>query len=255
MFAAIVATAGAVRLPAVQTLMSAGAKLAPPLAAALRRLCPAARLIEYYGASELSFVSLADSGEGCPADAVGRPIAGVEIAIRDAEGGAVAPGGIGTLWVKSPMLASSVVVGAGAFRRDADGWATVGDLAWQDGAGWLHLAGRADGMLISGGRNIYPAGVERALAACPAVADAVVLGIPDPYWGERLVAVVRWQPGEALSLDRLISHCRTHLARHALPKQVFVTDAIPLTATGKPARARLRQDILAGAPTLRPLSG
>jgi acyl-CoA synthetase (AMP-forming)/AMP-acid ligase II len=255
MYAALAdaAPAGA-RLPQPRMLVSAGAKLAPAVAGALRRLCPAARLVEYYGASELSFVTLADGAEGCPAGSVGRPFAGVEIAVRRADGGPAAPGAVGEVWVRSRMLAEGYVSGDGGWRTDAGGWATVGDLGRQDADGWLHLAGRADGMLVSGGRNLYPAEVEQVLAACPAVAEAVVLGLPDPYWGERLVAVVRWRPGHALALDRLRAHCRAHLAPYACPKQVFVAEAIPMTATGKPALARLRRALLDRAGPFRELT-
>lgn len=256
LFAALVAQAAAdARLPAVRMLIVGGARLEGALARRLRRLFCGARLITYYGASELSFVSIADADAAGPEGSAGRPPVGVALSVRDGAGRPVADGVVGELWVRSPLLATGIVVGDGVFRRDADGWATVGDLARLDAAGWVHLAGRGDGMLVSAGRNIYPAALERVLALCPAIADAVALGVADPAVGERLVAVVRWRPGMAIGRDRLLAHCRGHLAAHACPKQVFVAEAIPLTAAGKPALARLRAAILDGAPGLVELGG
>ena len=257
MYAALAARAAATgaRFPSVTTLISAGAKLAPALRADLARVFPAARVVEYYGAAEFSFVAAGSADEGCPAAAVGRPLPGVRVGIRDDAGGEVATGSVGRLWVRSEMLASGYIAGTGRSDfRDADGWATVGDHAWRDADGWIYLAGRDDDMLISGGLNVYPGEVEAVLRTADAVADAVVLGLADPYWGDRIIAVVTRQDGRRPKRVDLLAHCRMHLAAYKCPRQIFVTDALPLTASGKIARDRLRRMLLAEAGELAELN-
>ena len=245
MYAAIAAEAAAARtnLPSVTTLVSAGAKLAPALRAELATVFPRARIVEYYGAAELSFVAAGSAEDGCPAAAVGRPLPGVRVSLRDDRGSEVAAGAVGRLWVQSDMLASGYIGTAGF--RDAGGWATVGDHAWQDADGWIYLAGRDDGMLISGGLNVYPAEVEVVLRSLDGIADAVVLGLPDAYWGDCIVAVVALRNGRRPTRAELLAHCRERLAAYKCPKRVFWIDALPLTTSGKIARDRLRRMLLA----------
>ncbi len=242
--------------PSVTTLVSAGAKLAPALRAELVRMFPRARIVEYYGASELSFAAAGAADEGCPPAAVGRPLPGVRVSLRDDAGAEVTVGSIGRLWVRSDMLATGYVAattGPASFC-DAGGWATVGDHAWQDADGWIYLVGRDDGMLISGGLNVYPAEVEAVLQTADAVGEAVVLGLPDPYWGERIVAVVTLRNGRRPTRADLLAHCRARLAAYKCPKRILVLDALPLSASGKIARDRLRQMLIAASGEFAELS-
>lgn len=238
----------------VRTVVSAGAKRSAALDRALHRLFPEAHRIEYYGASELSFVSVSSSRETLSPGSVGRPCRGVEVQVRRADGSAAAAGEVGRLHVRSAMLCSGYLdagpgTGGPAFRDD-DGWATVGDLARLDEAGCLHLMGRESGMLISGGINIYPAEVEAVLLAQPEIAEAVVLGLPDPYWGERVCAVVRWHAGRRLSNAELRARCGQRLARHKLPKALFAVSRFPYTRSGKIAESVLRTWIRVGGSAL-----
>jgi acyl-CoA synthetase (AMP-forming)/AMP-acid ligase II len=240
--------AAAAPLPQVRTVVSAGAKLPPADRARLQRLFPRACVIEYYGASELSFVTVARPDEGCPAQSVGRPMAGVTVEIRDETGNVCSPGEIGRIWVRSAMLAQSYVCGDGVPGPiiGDDGFASVGDRGWCDAAGWLHLSGRDGGMLISGGLNVYPAEVESVLCSHPGVADAVVLGLPDAEWGDLVVAIVEGRPPRSrVGADELVAHCRARLAGYKCPKRILFTDAWPRTASGKIARSRLRAMLVA----------
>jgi fatty-acyl-CoA synthase len=130
----------------------------------------------------------------------------------------------------------------------------VGDMALRDAEGFIRLVDRKSNMIISGGENIYPSEVEAVLAAHPAVQDVAVLGVPEPTWGEAVLAAVVLQPGHDATaaqaeLDRW---CRASLAGFKRPRQwVFIAEAqMPRTATGKIQHRVLKQRLLAtaGAP-------
>ncbi|WP_451981184.1 class I adenylate-forming enzyme family protein [Azospirillum endophyticum] len=235
------------RFPALRRVVCSGAKLAPAVHDRLAALCPEAAVLEYYGASELSFVSLRSSREGAPADSVGRPFHGVELSLRDDDGDPVERSRPGTVWVRSGMLSDGYLgTTDGAGYRERDGWGTVGDYGWIDGDGWLRLVGRAGDMVITGGLNVYPAEVEAALRAHPAVAEAVVFGLPDPYWGDALSAVVWWRGAERASLADLRGWCQERLEAYKAPRRVFAAADMPLTGSGKIARADIRERAKAG---------
>jgi long-chain acyl-CoA synthetase len=203
----------------------------------------------YYGASELSFVSV--SHGDCPAESIGRAFHGVEVSLRADDGSEVSPGEIGRLHVRSDMICSGFLRGEYHHQFSAgDGWATVGDLAWRDKNGCSFLAGREDGMMISGGLNVYPAEVEAVLQALPEIAEAAVLGLPDPYWGERVCAVIRWAGSTILTRGELRERCGRCLDRRKCPQQVFAIDRFARTRSGKIALAALRRDLLAGKANL-----
>ncbi|HRF31134.1 MAG TPA: o-succinylbenzoate--CoA ligase, partial [Azonexus sp.] len=108
--------------------------------------------------------------------------------------------------------------------------------------GRLTVLGRADDMLISGGRNIHPQEIESCLAACPGVVDVAVTGLPDPVWGDLVVALVVGSIDHADLLD----HARRHLPSAALPRRIRQLDSLPRNAAGKLERAALRR-LAAGA--------
>jgi long-chain acyl-CoA synthetase len=249
MYTALCTAAADARFPVVRTLLSGGAKLSPRLKSRLAGMFPQATITEYYGASELSFVTVSQAE--CPADSVGRPFHGVCVALRRDDGSEVAPGEIGRLYVRSDMVCSGYLRAHDntGFRTE-DGWATVGDLAWRDENGFIYLAGRREGMMISGGLNVYPAEVEAVLQALPEVAEAAVFGLPDPYWGERVCAVVRWTDRARLNRNELRERCSQRLDRRKCPQQFFAIDQFAHTQSGKIAVAALRGKLLAGLATL-----
>jgi long-chain acyl-CoA synthetase len=249
MYAALCAATTGERFPPVRRVISGGAKLSFMLRPELARMFPEATITEYYGASELSFVSV--SHGDCPAESVGRPFHGVEVSLRRDDGSEASPGEIGRLYVRSDMICSGFLRGEDQHRFSAeDGWATVGDRAWRDEDGCIFLAGREDGMMISGGLNVYPAEVETVLQALPEIAEAAVLGLPDPYWGERICAVIRWAGSMTLTRAELREQCSRRLDRRKCPQQVFAIDRFARTRSGKIALAALRKDLLAGKANL-----
>jgi len=144
------------------------------------------------------------------------------------------------------ILARGPVVMAGYFNRPDEtaralerGWLHTGDIGRIDEEGYLYVLDRRDDLIISGGENVYPAEVESALVAHPAVEEVGVIGIDDVTWGQSVVAIVRLsQPVDASELE---SHCRAQLAGYKVPREFrIVTDALPRTASGKIRRAALR---------------
>ncbi len=127
--------------------------------------------------------------------------------------------------------------------RFRDGWLYIGDLATWDADGYVTIVGRKDDMIISGGENIHPTQVEAVLNEHPGVADSVVVGLPDPQWGELVVAYVVASGGVPLDAAELDRHSRQHpmLADYKRPRAYRFVDQIPLTATGKKLHYRVRE--------------
>ncbi len=140
----------------------------------------------------------------------------------------------GRIRIRGPQVMAGYLDGSGI---DADGWLTTGDLGKIDPEGRLTVTGRADDMLISGGRNVHPLEVESCLAACPGVRDVAVTGLPDPVWGDLIVALM---VGEATQAS-LRDWCRTRLPGAAQPRRIVHLAGLPRNAAGKLERSVLRQ--------------
>jgi long-chain acyl-CoA synthetase len=130
-----------------------------------------------------------------------------------------------------------------------DGWLRTGDLGRLDAEGYLYVTGRLTDMIISGGENVYPAEVEQVLRLDPEVADVVVLGEPDPTWGETVVAVVVLDSASHRTPESIIEATRGELAGYKRPRRVHIVDELPRNASGKVATAQLRALLAAGAPS------
>ncbi|ADP82103.1 acyl-CoA synthetase [Pseudofrankia inefficax] len=129
---------------------------------------------------------------------------------------------------------------------DDDGWFHSGDVGYLDDDGCLFIVDRLKDMIISGGENVYPAEVERALADLPGLVDVAIVGAVDERWGETVVAVVAVTQGSAISLATLREHAATRLARYKLPRQLKVVDTVPRNATGKLDKVAVRRLLDAG---------
>ncbi|WP_285724867.1 AMP-binding protein [Psychromicrobium xiongbiense] len=232
------------RNDSVRTVVSSGAKLSPATMAAVRRWLPQATVYEYYGASELGFLAagLASAGMDQDGTAVGTAFPGVELAIRDPASSVESlPAWIpGVVHVRSELGSEGYLWGHDdeGFRRQ-DGWMTVGDLGYLTDQGVLHILGRQNDMLLSGGHNVYPHEVERALCALSGIADAVVAGIPDAVRGDKLVAGVlprdRFAAQTLTSRDLKQGLART-LAGYKIPVLLFELSEMPWGTGGKPQR-------------------
>ena len=228
---------------AVRAVVAGGGPSSPELVRAARERFGAPYSIRY-SSTESGGVGLAtaldaDDDEAC--HSVGRPRDGVEAEIRGTNGVRLAAGETGELWLRSPAVMSGYWRDpAGTAEALVDGWLRTGDLATVDGRGLYRLAGRRAEMYIRGGYNVYPIEVEAVLEAHPGVAEAAVLGRPDPVMGEIGLAVV--VPGDRAhppTLEDLRAFCSASLARYKLPEALELVDALPRNPSGKIDRRRL----------------
>jgi long-chain acyl-CoA synthetase len=218
---------------ATRWILSSGAKWQSRARAELRRLFPAARFAEFYGASELSFITVAKDDEDVPPNSVGRPFAGVSLTIRDHVGRRLPPGETGLVFVASPFLFMEYACGSEALLPRHGDAVSVGDIGVLDERGFLRLVGRAGRMIITAGKNVHPEEIERVLETHPAVTAAGVLGVIDERRGERLVALLRLGPNEHPSSSDLIGHARLSLPLHMIPRRFAVPSRWPMTSSGK----------------------
>ena len=116
---------------------------------------------------------------------------------------------------------------------DGDRWVMAGDMATVEADGTIVVLGRGSLCINSGGEKIYPEEVELALRSHPDVFDAVVVGVPDERWGERVAAVVQPQPGATPTLDELSAHCATRIARYKVPRELHLVDEMQRSPSGK----------------------
>ena len=172
---------------------------------------------------------------------VGRPVFHAEVKLADASGDQVAPGAVGQILARGPIVMKEYW--AEPEETEATirgGWLRTGDMARQDEDGYYYLVDRWKDMYISGGENVYPAEIERVLKEHPGVEDAAVIGMPDPKWGEVGHAFIIRNPG-ALATDReLLDFCRDRLAGYKCPNKISFCTSFPRTPLGKVRKFVLR---------------
>ncbi|MCR2801159.1 AMP-binding protein [Microbacterium sp. zg-Y818] len=219
-----------------------GATMAPDTAA--RWADAGVALTQGYGLTEASpnVLCLPAAEADAHPGAVGRPYPHVEVVLADPETGLVLQGpAAGELWVRGPSVFAGYLDDPQATDRARAGeWLRTGDIAARDADGIYRIVDRLKDIFISGGENVAPAEVERALSRHPAVAEVAVVGAPDPVWGERGVAFVVRAPGALLGVDELLAHARSELAAYKVPARVAFVDALPRSTIDKLARTRLR---------------
>jgi long-chain acyl-CoA synthetase len=206
---------------------------------------------EFYGATEGGGTIASPQDWLAHPGTVGKPWAGAGVQVLDDDGNEVPPGTVGTVYLK-------LMGGDFRYKGDPDkttasrhgDFFTVGDMGELDEDGFLYLRDRKIDMIISGGVNIYPAEVEAALLAHPAVADAAVFGIPDEEWGEQVKAVVQPAPGHDATpqlAEQLRAHCAQRLAKYKCPRSMDFTEAMPRDPNGKLYKRRLRDPYWQGS--------
>ncbi|MBE2315158.1 AMP-binding protein [Solirubrobacter sp. CPCC 204708] len=200
-----------------------------------------------YGMTETSPVST-QTGADDPLEkrvaTVGRVHPHVEVKIVSPESGAVvARGEPGELCTR----AYSVMLGywdepeKTADAIDRARWMHTGDLAQMDDEGYIKIVGRIKDMVIRGGENVYPREIEEFLMGHPDIADVQVIGVPDPRYGEELMAYVRLRGGAALDREAVAEFCQGKIAHYKVPRYVQVVDEFPMTVTGKIQKYKLRE--------------
>jgi fatty-acyl-CoA synthase len=124
-----------------------------------------------------------------------------------------------------------------------DGWLHTGDIAHYDNDGFLYVDGRIKDMIISGGENVYPAVIEKVLSQCPDLSEVAVIGRPDDYWGEVVVAVIV-PNGEVRDAERILNFCEGRIAPFEMPREVIFVDKLPRNAMGKVVKEILHETVL-----------
>ena len=196
-----------------------------------------------YGQTETSMLASFGKYDACPGSA-GRPIALGDVQLFNDAGQPVAPGQVGEIVMRGPMVFKGYWnLEADNARTFRDGWHHTGDLGRMDDNGYLWYAGRkADKELIKpGGENVYPAEVEKAVMKHPAVEAVVVFGVPDPKWKEGIKAVCRLKAGEKLTSGELIEFVGSRIARFKKPQYVEFVASLPELANGEIDRQEVKR--------------
>ncbi len=173
---------------------------------------------------------------------VGRAVPGVEVSIRDPSGRPLPPGTEGEIWVRGEQVSGEYV---GAVTTDRDGWFHTNDAGFLDDDGYLFVRGRLDDVIVRGGENLSPGEIEAVLLDHEAVEAAAVVGIPDPEWGEKVVAAVVLVPGASVSEEELRQFVLAQLRSARTPERITFLDELPFNENGKLLRRVLRDQLAA----------
>lgn len=233
----------------VELVLISGARWMRQHTPALQALFPRARIVEFYGASEASFIAWMDANAATPPHVVGRAFSNVQLQIRSAAGEPLPTGEIGQIWIRSPMLFMDYVGGSAdstaALRAGEHGeWLSVRDMGSLGDDGYLSLVGREKRMLVTQGKNLFPEEVEALLCEHPRVAAASVHGVDDTLRGKQVWAAVQIKDAAPQGDDRLLpldaelvaelsAWCRSQLEAYKCPRRWFTAQPWPQTASAK----------------------
>lgn len=238
---------GAPDLSSLRWLIGGGERTPEQRIREFDRAFPNARYIDAYGMTEtVSGDTLMEAGyEIEKIGSTGRPVAHVEIAILDDDGNSLAAGNEGEIAIRGAKVTRGYWRDEEATARSFHGdWLRSGDVGYLDADGFLYLTDRKKDLIISGGENIASSEVERVIYDLPQVSEAAVVAAPDERWGERPVAVVVLRPGAVLDYETLAGHCRAHLARFKVPRELHLRDALPRNPSGKILKRVLREELV-----------
>ena len=171
---------------------------------------------------------------------VGRPLFHIDVKLVDKAGEEAGPGEVGHLLIRGPHVFDGYWNRPEATAETlVDGWLRTGDLARRDEDGDYYIVGRLKDMIKSGGENIYPAEVEDVMHSHPAIAEAVLIPVPDPKWGEVGRAIIVLKPGASLTVADLTAWLRERMANYKVPKSVVFVDTLPKTGANKVDKPKL----------------
>lgn len=217
------------RLPAVRLILCGGGALDAATRKQGQALCSQADILEFYGAAETSFITLANART--PQGSVGKAYPGVTLSIRDQNGNPTQ--GTGEVWVKSPYLFDRYMFGDSPETRWQDGAVTVGELGQIDDDDNLWLRGRKRRMVTIADQNVFPEEVEAHINAISGITNCAVVPHPDKLRGHRLTAVISHD--ETADMPQKVRRsCQKAFGPLIAPKSVLVHPALPLLASGKP---------------------
>jgi long-chain acyl-CoA synthetase len=222
-----------------------GSPIAPELIHRTRQALPHLKLVQVYGLSETGFLTGLQDHEHTASRLLscGRPCPGVDVRVVDESGKDVPIGQPGELVARGANVMrgywQSLDQTELAFR---DGMFRTGDIGYQDAEGFVYILDRLKDMIVTGGENVYSGEVEAVIYTHPAVRETAVFGIPDPRWGELVMACVVLKPGAAIGADELIAHCRRFLAGYKVPRRIELSPLeLPKSGSGKILKRALRE--------------
>lgn len=229
----------AARFSSVKTIIYGASPMPRPLIErALALLGP--RFVQFYGQTEaplaIAALTQEDHLDARRLGSCGRPAREVQIRLDSPAG---EPGEI-LLRAPFQMVGYYDEAELNAETITTDGWLRTRDIGRIDEDGYLTLVDRTSDMIVTGGYNVYPKEVEDILLTHPAVREAAVVGVPDPKWGEAVLAFVVLRLGADVKAEEIRIHCQERLARYKSPKEIRFIDAVPVSAVGKPLRRALR---------------
>jgi acyl-CoA synthetase (AMP-forming)/AMP-acid ligase II len=201
-------------------------------------------LFEVYGSTELGIITvLRPEDQLRKPGSCGKPYGGIEFRIVKDDGTVAAPGEEGELFMSTGLAMDGYHRTEEELSEFEEGrWKSVGDIAYADEQGYLHICDRKKDMIISGGVNIYPAEIEAVIHQHPGVLDVAVFGIPDDEWGESVYCIVQPKTPGALDLDDLAGFVAARVAGYKRPRAYEVRDELPRTDAGKLLKRVLRDE-------------
>jgi acyl-CoA synthetase (AMP-forming)/AMP-acid ligase II len=230
-------------LSSVRLVINGGEKMPVPLIERIQRVFPSAWFADAYGLTETVSGDTFLDRESIitKLGSVGRPCVHLELDLWDSGGTSVAAGERGEIVMRGPKLFKGYWRDPEATAKAFEGgWFHTGDIGIRDEDGYLFIVDRLKDMIVSGGENIAGSEVERVLYEHEAVLEAAVVGRPDERWGEVPVAYVVLRPGMDAAAEELVEHCRAHLARFKVPRDIGFLDALPRNPSGKVLKRELR---------------
>jgi acyl-CoA synthetase (AMP-forming)/AMP-acid ligase II len=235
------------RLSSVRWVAYGGAMMPRQLLQRFVDVLPHVNFVQSYGMTEafgsLTELSPDDHRKGHKLNSVGRPLLGVQLTVRDEQDEPCPAGIVGEICARAgTMLVEYRGDPERTERALRGGWYHTGDLGYVDDSGYFYVTDRVDDMIVTGGENVYSSEVEAALNDHPDVAQAAVVGIPHPVWGQAIHAVVVTKEGSSPSVAQIRAHVRERIADYKVPKTFDLRDEpLPLSAVGKVQKNVLRE--------------
>jgi long-chain acyl-CoA synthetase len=205
----------------------------------LDKIFPA--LTEGYGLTESTGVCFANPIGGLKKiGSVGIPFPGVEVKIVDDSGKELKPREKGEILIRGANIASGYLnLPKETEETFKEGWLSTGDVGFLDEEGYLYIVDRKKDIINVRGEKVGSIEIEQVLESHPSVAEAAVVGVPDPYWGEKIVALV--VPKAPIDIEELLEHCKKNLTGYKIPQEIKIVESLPKSSIGKVLKRKLRE--------------
>ena len=228
-------------LSSLRYVISGASPLSKEVMEEFERRVPSVTIREGYGLTETSASMTLNPHDNRRVGSVGKPSSGFEVRIADEDGNWLAPGEEGEICCRSnAVMAGYWRAPEATAEAIKDGWFHTGDIGKIDEEGFVYILDRKKDLILRGGFNVFPRDIEDALVEHPAVAQAGVVGRPDPVKGEEVVAFVQLVPGHEATEDELLDFAKSRLSSYKYPREIRIVESVPLTPVFKIDRKKLR---------------